>query len=362
MGTPASTTWEIKPHTRAKHEILRRYLQAWTPILSQSNHPHLLYVDGFAGPGVYEGGEDGSPVIALKAALEQHDLIQSTLFFLFIEKDVARATRLNEVLGGIKRPKNFHVKVEAGKTFEEGFSSVLNHYKSRSQNLPPTFAFIDPFGWTGIPFRLIREILSYPRCEVLVNFMYEEINRFLGHPDQQNNLDELFGTEAWRALADVQGKAERKAAIHGLYQDQLQGAAKFVRSFEMRNKQDSTDYFLFFATQNTKGLMKMKEAMWKVDERGEFLFSDATNPLQVQLFSKPDFEALERMILARFAGKEVSVREVERFVVEETPFRETHYKKILTRLEKEKTIEVQPTSPGRRKGSFANAADTLRFR
>jgi hypothetical protein len=29
----------------------------------------LLYVDGFAGPGVYEGGEMGSPIIALRAAL-----------------------------------------------------------------------------------------------------------------------------------------------------------------------------------------------------------------------------------------------------------------------------------------------------
>jgi hypothetical protein len=29
-----------------------------------------IYIDGFAGPGRYKGGEDGSPIIALKALLE----------------------------------------------------------------------------------------------------------------------------------------------------------------------------------------------------------------------------------------------------------------------------------------------------
>jgi hypothetical protein len=37
--------------------------------------------------------------------------------------------------------------------------------------LPPTFAFIDPFGWTGVPFQLIKEILANKSCEVLFNFM-----------------------------------------------------------------------------------------------------------------------------------------------------------------------------------------------
>jgi three-Cys-motif partner protein len=61
MAAPKTTTWRLEAHTRAKHEILGRYLQAWTPILSASGLPHILYIDGFAGPGRYDGGEDGSP-------------------------------------------------------------------------------------------------------------------------------------------------------------------------------------------------------------------------------------------------------------------------------------------------------------
>jgi hypothetical protein len=40
-------------------------------------------------------------------------------------------------------------------------------------------------------FRLIAEILRHPSCEVLVNFMYEEVNRFLTHDAQPANFDDL---------------------------------------------------------------------------------------------------------------------------------------------------------------------------
>jgi three-Cys-motif partner protein len=69
MAAPRQTIWPLEPHTRAKHEILKRYLQAWMVILSQGRFPEILYIDGFAGPGEYAGGEAGSPIIALDAAL-----------------------------------------------------------------------------------------------------------------------------------------------------------------------------------------------------------------------------------------------------------------------------------------------------
>ena len=60
--------WERKPHTGAKHDILRRHLNAWFPILTRWNE-RVGFIDGFAGPGEYLGGEPGSPAIALKAAI-----------------------------------------------------------------------------------------------------------------------------------------------------------------------------------------------------------------------------------------------------------------------------------------------------
>src|SRR5438445_12315710 len=96
MAAPRQTIWELEAHTRAKHEILRRYLQAWMPILSQGRFPEMLYIDGFAGPGQYEGGEAGSPIIALDTALGFKPALRAKVHFLFIEKDDDRAAHLRE--------------------------------------------------------------------------------------------------------------------------------------------------------------------------------------------------------------------------------------------------------------------------
>ena len=99
MTAPKTTVWELEPHTRAKHAILRRYLQAWTPILSMGGFPQIAYIDGFAGPGRYSKGEDGSPVIALRIAVEQ-TAQNTTVMFLFVELKQERADVLQTAVDG----------------------------------------------------------------------------------------------------------------------------------------------------------------------------------------------------------------------------------------------------------------------
>jgi hypothetical protein len=53
--------WRADPHTLAKHRILKGYLGAWFPAMTLGAYGHrrVLIIDGFAGPGDYEGGEEG---------------------------------------------------------------------------------------------------------------------------------------------------------------------------------------------------------------------------------------------------------------------------------------------------------------
>lgn len=134
---------------------------------------------------------------------------------------------------------------------------------------PPTFVFIDPFGFK-IPFSYVTKVLRAQSCEVLITFMFEEINRFLSQAQQPENFDDLFGCPDWRTGIDIKVPRDRIRFLHDLYQRQLiqAGGASFVRSFAMRNERNTMDYFLFFATKNELGLRKIKEAMWRVDESG----------------------------------------------------------------------------------------------
>src|SRR5581483_3638511 len=61
--------WDYTAHASAKHEILKRYLDAWYSILGRSRPPRLLILDGFAGRGRYNEGEPGSPLLIYDAAV-----------------------------------------------------------------------------------------------------------------------------------------------------------------------------------------------------------------------------------------------------------------------------------------------------
>ena len=356
MAAPKQTIWPLEPHTRAKHEILKRYLQAWMVILSQGRFPEILYIDGFAGPGAYEGGEAGSPIIALDTALGFKPPLTAKIHFLFVEERDDRAAHLRQQVALRTLPPNFSVVVEGGVTFETAFTNRYSGYV-RNGRLIPTFAFIDPFGWTGAPFTLVKQILSHRSCEVFVNFMYEEINRFIGHPDQIANFNSFFGTNDWKRCVAETDPRTRNRCLHDLYIQQLHTGAAYVRSFEMSNARDVTDYYLFYATNELLGLKKMKEAMWKADESGEFRFSDATDPNQLVLFEKaPSLPTLQARIVSAFSGKEVSVGDIETFVVVETAFRESHYKRILKALEKQGQLKLVKAAPGRRAGTFGDPA------
>ncbi len=247
-------------------------------------------------------------------------------------------------------------------SFVEAYGSTI---RPHLDGIPraPVFAFLDPFGYTGIPFSVVREILQRPSAEVLVTFMYEEINRFATIEGQAVHMDQLFGTTEWRDIARLTRVSERRNFLENLYAQQLRGCTNFARSFEMRNKKNATDYFLFYATSHPLGLAKMKEAMWRVDSGGNFSFSDATDPNQIVLFGEPDHAALGEVIHAAFRGRVATVKEIERFVVERTAFTASHYKKALKSLETSTPPKVQPSdAPATRKpGTYPDGELLLRF-
>ena len=210
--------------------------------------------------------------------------------------------------------------------------------------MAPTFALVDPFGFSGIPYSLIQRLLSQRRCEALITFMVDAINRFLEHPDDTivRHIVDAFGTD--EALRIANGPGNRIERLRCLYQAQLRRVARFVRYFEMRDKQGRIEYYLFFATNHDLGHLKMKEAMWQVDPLGDFRFSDATNPGQTVLFNEPNIGELASSVHARFAGRgPMAAADVRVFVENETAYLKKHMTPALQGLERGGSLHVQPT-------------------
>jgi len=341
VTTPQETLWELDPHTKAKHEILGRYLAAWFPILS-TYHSRIVYIDGFAGPGRYAKGENGSPMIALNVAVNHRNTIAGEVVFWFIEEREDRVAHLRSELAGINVPSHFKVNIEPGK-FHEWFNNILQSIDSANGQVAPTFAFIDPFGFSGIPFSLIERLLRYERSEAFVTFMVDAINRFLEHPEDKvrQRIVETFGTE--EAVQIAKGAGDRVVKLRELYQSRLQQVAKYVRYFEMRDRQNRTQYYLFFATNSPLGHVKMKDAMWKVDPDGEFKFSDATNPNQLVLFEADATPTLVEQLRKEFCTKgTVTGGTVRKFVEDKTAFLKKHMTAALKQEEEASKLGVEP--------------------
>ena len=346
---PDPKIWPIEDHTKAKHALLRRYLGGWFPVLTARGYNRrVVYLDGFAGPGIYSNGEPGSPLIAVET-LANHTLFDqldhTEFLFLLVEGRKDRAEQLEEEIekfwsrrqGG--KPPNVKTRVYAAEFVDvaEGLLEALHESK---KELAPTFAFIDPFGWSGVPLDLISRLLAFDRCEVLFNFMYDSINRFVTdeRPNVAKHFADLFGTDEalHHHAGELQGD-ERKEFLRDLYTRQLRDVAGFtyVRSFELVNaERRRTAYYLMYGTRHPKGLEVMKDAMWSLDPVAGQRFAGSTGGQSVLFQDEPDLGPLRDAIVEQFAGRDVTVDEIERFVVEGTDYKPTHYKKgVLKELE-----------------------------
>jgi len=339
MSAPKTILWDIELHTQAKHKILKNYLGAWFGILSKE-YQRIVYLDGFCGPGRYTGGEDGSPIIALDQAIFHANKNSGTEFvLLFFDEDERRIDHLKSEIQTKQIPSNVCVS-----PYHEEFAHQADrlYFQQNGLKFAPTFAFIDPFGFSGIPLDIIVRFLHNKSTEVFINIMADSINRFINHPNASvpQHIIDTFGTSQ---VVDIIKKAgDRFAALRDLYQSQLSKHAKFVRYFEMCDENNRTIYYLFFASNNALGHKKMKESFWKVDTFSGYKFSDKTNPDQLVLFLGDPSEIVASILSAKFKGLTVLTNEIFLFINNDTSYIESHAKGALKRLEEKGVIQVQP--------------------
>lgn len=355
--------WPIQQHTKAKHTILRKYLGAWFPILTSRGHyRRIIYLDGFAGPGIYKGGELGSPLIALETLVNHPHFnrwSKTEFIFIFIEEDKNRYNILLKEIdkfwlhrGG--RPQNIAIDTWNNPFIDVAISALDARHRSAKRSVP-TFAFIDPFGWSYTPIDILSSLLSSDKCEILLSFMYDSINRFLtdSNPTTVTHLTNLFGTDEFREVKNCPSPEDRKRLIRNLYARRLRETSglQLVRSFDLYDHRNHTANMLTFGTRSLKGLKAMKEAMWSLDPVQGYSFHGLAGDQQMLFSPKPDITPLRRAILERFAGVKVSVRTIERFVIEETDYLTTHYKRQVLKVLEEEGI-IKCVSPQQRRYSY----------
>jgi three-Cys-motif partner protein len=253
------TYYAGREQTYLKHFFLERYLERVAYVIGWSQ-PGFVYVDGFSGPwkSEDEAFKDTSFLIALNKLRQVRDGLAKVgrnprIRCLFIEKDREAFLALRRAIGGVS---DLEVAVLHGE-FERLIPDVLR-FVGGSFSL----VFIDPTGWTGFGLRKIAPILQHRPGEVLVNFMFDHINRFLKDdidPSIAKSFDELLGGPGWDAALKAGGR--REDAIVELYRERMRTAGGFKHVTSTRILKPTADrayFYLAYGTRHVKGLQEFR--------------------------------------------------------------------------------------------------------
>jgi three-Cys-motif partner protein len=337
-GDSLPTVWVRPAHTKAKHDILTRYLGAWFGIFGRSRyHQRVVVLDGFAGPGRYDSDEPGSPVLTLTTLLDHQsfaDFGNTEFIFIFNEWNAERFASLQRVLADLKArrapwPKTVQV-MERNQNFQTLARELLDSVPVGKQ-LAPTFAFVDPFGYKDVPMALIRDLVSHQSCELFVYFDFNSVNRFANAGIVDPHFSALFGCDDYK---NAPSESEARAQfIHDLYERQLRKECDFahVCSFKMVNSGGHTGSYLFFCTRNDQAYDKMKQAMWALAPGGGYEFHDQLAGVPVLFEDEANTAPLQDELARHFAGRTVPVQEVVDYVVQRTPYHSGQVRKLTLR-------------------------------
>lgn len=347
MAVPKEPTWDRDPHTAAKHDVLRHYLQAWAPILLSRNDV-ITYAEGFAGPGVYKGGEAGSPVIA-------HDVLANwlrqrpgkTVKLVLIEEDPRRVAELERRLDHTRatRPGPELSRLETLVAQGACHPDLLHRLGQAGSLRHPMFVLLDGFGGPDVPFTLIRQIARHRSSEVMITFQPQFLIRFATKDDHHRGSgDAFFGNTDWQGVFSRPGHA-KAPYLRDQYRRTLRRAGfDHSLSFEMIDEKGHLLY-LIFGTRNEKGVEKMKDAMWKVDTTTGVRYRDPKDPRQqvLDLNFEPDTGPLCRILLDHLkacpAGRRVE--DLQRFTLLETVYKPSQVISLLTRMRSEHRIAAK---------------------
>jgi len=367
----APEKWEYKKHTRVKHELLRKYLRPWITKLGKY-YRKIVFFDCFAGRGEYKNKKGevvalGSPIIALQVAntllveCKNKDRIPCFDEFICIgiEKNLENFQNLKNTMK--REHEKFEFKDKLKYYLENNeFANVVNEILEKiGERIAPSFFFIDPFGISGVPFEVVRRIMSLPRTEIFFTLMTGIINRFMTIESFEEKLYELCPITDWREICKIPDWQKRDQAWKDSYVRCLveNAGVKYVFPFRVcLDEKYQTLYYLIHATNHFDGLKIMKDIMHKQGESGMFAYLGPRETIyrgQITLFDD-NISSLKKYLCDKYRGATKTFKKILEETYMFTQFVESHYRSSLKELEKEGKIRVNRVTSRTRRGLSGN--------
>lgn len=286
---------EKKPWSKYKDFILDYYLTPYIAKVKNLKRP-ILIIDCCAGPGKFEDGTDGSPLIITKHIVESRNN-GIDIKGLFLEKERKYFKNLRNLM----MPHSDYIKVH-----QTDFTGYLTKIAGMAKS-HTVFLYVDPYGIKELPFEELAKIYeqinkSGASVEVLMNFnsagfircglvalkmestftdseltddFHEEtLSDIQGLTPQQ--MDEIAGGDYWKDIVIDSNLsfAEKEQKITTAYMNQMIKYYSMVRDFPIKAKyhHKTPKYRLIYGTRHPDGIFLMNDIMY--DARERFLKSE----------------------------------------------------------------------------------------
>jgi len=263
---------EVGPWTEIKLEILKKYAQAYTQVLSrQESIRRYIYIDAFAGPGTHISREkgveiNGSPAIAMQVspAFSEYHLIDLT------------RSKANELRNKYGNRENVFI-------YEEDCNQILCQKifpRCRFEDYARALCLLDPYA-ISVDWEVLETAGEMRSIEVFYNFMIMDGNMNVFRtdpskvtPEQIARMDRVWGDHSWRDIVyrkeeDLFGNIEIKndnPHIAEAFRKRLLDVAGFKyvpKPVPMKNSCGSVIYYLYFASPNRTGHKIVEEIFSK---------------------------------------------------------------------------------------------------
>jgi len=344
-------------HSEVKIELLKRYLEKYLNILSNSTFVGDIHIyDLFCGEGIYDNGGKGSPITIMETIKNTYfggkskAAPLSKFHCFFNDQDCDKITKLkNEINERKLHDSNIGECRFSVADYKNALPEVIN--KINSFKKEKAFVFIDPYGYKEISIRDISSLLENKKSEVLLFLPTQFMFRFeeKGTPESLKVfIEELLPSAEWpKSETGIDFIENLKTAFRKQIGDKY-----FVDSFIITR--DKNQFFcLFFFTSHIYGFEKMLESKWQIDEEEGRGWHYNQN---IDLFScvekHPCTEKFEVNLLAFLKEQPRSNAEVYYFTLH-NGYLPTHATQILVRFQNDNIISVDNFDGSKaRKSSF----------
>ena len=313
-----------KQQTTKKIEYVSEYVRLWAFVMLERDDIHTLnFVDCMCNAGVYHDGDCCTAVEVLQIFSSLAEKYPHKNFRIWCnDNDPEKIEVLKRVLSLF--PKKQQIQVFGSRLDVNEYLDRLCQNSDLAKQMfkhgATTILYVDPFDFGTVEIPKVSAVLQKHYCELLFNFFISDYVRNI-HQDA-GRIAKCLGGE----------RIETKDDLIAYMRTQLRvGHIKHLFSYQFRTEKNVELYQIVFATPSSRGLEKLKEALWKVFKGAEFHRNHTDND-QICLFTAKDDEdcslhtyatEAKTLLCQKYMGQTVSWNDLELFLIEHTMLKET---------------------------------------